>query len=166
MKNENLKKKKNLILSNKSLLSPVREDNALCSITPFRDWEKSYISSKQVLRTEHGIFHYEMYLRGNVTPDSFVSVSRIKVCPKTIEDSEGKVYDFFINPVDKIARCRDIVIEWKDGQFSVTALNPEELNIEEQHNKHLVLLENYIESSFYPEILSVIHRAERGDKHT
>lgn len=167
MKNKNMKEKVSEILSNKSLTSPTARVNSNSSnITP-KNWEVPYIDSKQVLYTEHGIFHFELILKGILIPRQsqvFVgqSVSHVKFCPVTV-DYKGHIYDFFVNPVDKVSVCRDnpdVVIEWKEGSFSNPVVDLKELNPEEQFSKHKVLLENYIEKEYVPEIFKLLSETE------
>lgn len=160
MKNKHLKEKLAETPSKTLLNCPVTEGKRPHNVvSPFPNWEKLYANSKQVIKTEHGIFHFEIYLKGVTTETSFVSLSRIKVCPKSVVDQKGAVFDFFINPIDKIAICKDknyIKINWKEGYFTNKVLTAKELNPEEQLNKHLVKLEQFIEDEFYPEILTAI----------
>lgn len=159
MKNRNMQKKVSEIHSNKSLLSPTATvKDTQNNFTPI-EWEKPYIGSKQCLMTEHGIFHFELVLKGTTVsagkPVLAQSISRVKVCPQSIEYN-GVVYDFFINPVDKVAVCRTnpkIVIKWREGSFSNPVLSLEELTPQEQFEKHKVLLENFIEKEYLPQIL-------------
>lgn len=167
MKNKNMKEKVSKILSNKSLTSPTTSEYSNSSNVTHKNWEVPYIDSKQNLYTEHGIFHFELVLKGILIPrQSQVlvgqSVSRVKFCPVTV-DYKGHLYDFFVNPVDKVSVCKDIpnvVIPWKEGNFSNPVINLEELTPEEQFSKHKVLLENYIEKVYVPEIFKLLSETE------
>lgn len=127
-----------------------------------KNWEVKYINSKQFIQTESGIFHYELVLHGRVNlSQSSVgeSVSQVKVCPVTVMNN-NEVCDFFVNPIDKVCVCRKAsyaVIPWKEGIFINPVANIKELTPEEQFSKHKVLLENYIESVYVPEILSALN---------
>lgn len=167
MKNKKMNKKVSEIRSIKSLTSPTTQVSLNSSnITP-KNWEVPYIDSKQVLYTEHGIFHFELILKGILIPrQSQVlvgqSVSRVKFCPVTVE-YKGHLYDFFVNPVDKVSVCKDlpnVVIPWKEGSFSNPVVDLKELNSEEQFSKHKVLLENYIEKEYVPEIFKLLSETE------
>lgn len=163
MKNKNMKEKVSKILSNKSLTSPKTSEYLNSSNVTHKKWEVHYIDSKQNLYTEHGIFHFELVLKGILIPrQSQVlvgqSVSRVKFCPATV-DYKGHIYDFFVNPVDKVSVCKDlpnIVIPWKEGSFINPVMNLEELTPDEQLQKHKVLLENYIEEEYIKEIYTLM----------
>ena len=167
MKNKNMKEKVSKILSNKSLTSPTTSEYSNSSNVTHKNWEVPYIDSKQNLYTEHGIFHFELVLKGILIPrQSQVlvgqSVSRVKFCPVTV-DYKGHLYDFFVNPVDKVSVCKgipNVVIPWKEGNFSNPVINLEELTPEEQFSKHKVLLENYIEKVYVPEIFKLLSETE------
>lgn len=128
-------------------------------------WEMPLINSIQTINVSDAIFHYEMVVRGEQQkgPNNtklFKSVSKIKFCVKNFM-YKGKMYDFFMNPVDSICRCRqipDIVINWKETVFSIPVLTKIELNKNEQVCKHLTMLERLIEEEFIPEIISYFKR--------
>ena len=167
MKNKNMKEKVSEIPSNKSLTSPTTSEYLNSSNVTHKKWEVPYIGSKQNLYTEHGIFHFELVLRGILIPRQsqvFVgqSVSRVKFCPVTV-DYKGHLYDFFVNPVDKVSVCKDlpnVVIPWKEGSFINPVIDLKELTPEEQLSKHKVLLENYIETKYVPHIFKRIFETE------
>ena len=127
-------------------------------------WEKLLINSSQVLSVGDAIFHYEMVVRGEQQKGQndtkiFKSVSKIKFCIKNFM-YKGKMYDFFMNPIDGICRCKqkpEIVINWKETMLSIPVLTRVELNKNEQVNKHLAMLESILEE-FIPEITSCFER--------
>lgn len=128
-------------------------------------WEVCLINSQETINVSNAIFHYEMVVKGeqlNGPNDlkTYRSRSKIKVCIKTFM-YKGKIYDFFINPVDGISRCKQnpkIVINWKETMFMIPVLTREELNKEEQCCKHLAKLESQLEEEFIPEIISCFNR--------
>ena len=130
------------------------------------NWEVHFISSKQILYTEHGVFHYELVLNGMQIPNKHSSVgqsmSHIKFCPVMVE-YKGCLYKFFVNSVNKTAVCQsdqNIVIPWKEGKFINPVINLVELTPDEQLTKHKVLLENYIEEEYIPEIFKLLSETE------
>lgn len=150
---------------NTSEKRPTKADKHLPDNNTLVLWEIPLINSVQAINVNNAIFHYEMIVRGEQLrgPDNtklFKSVSKIKFCVKNFMYGD-KVYDFFMNPVDGICRCRqipDIVINWKETVFTIPALSRVELNRKEQINKHLVMLESLIEERFIPEIISCFER--------
>ncbi len=144
---------------------PIKADKYPPNINTLVLWEMPLINSTQAINVNNAIFHYEMIVRGeqHKGPDNtklFKSVSKIKFCVKNFMYGD-KVYDFFMNPVDRICRCRqipDIVINWKETVFSIPVLTRIELNKNEQICKHLTMLERLIEEEFIPEIISCFER--------
>lgn len=126
-----------------------------------KNWKVSYVNSKQTLFTEHGMFHFELVLEGfTVQEQSQVgkSISHVKFCPVVV-DYKGAIYDFFVNPVDKVSVCvrkPKVLVPWKEGIFNNTVVNLEELTPDEQFQKHKVLLENYIEEEYIKEIYTLL----------
>lgn len=141
--------------------------HSFCKDTPRIIFDKSFINSQQIMQVGQGIFHYELVLRGEElknTKDNtrkMWSTSIIKVCVKSF-DYKGTEYNFFMNPVDAISRCKEkpnIVVNWKKAIYKETVLLRTELNWKEQLNKHLVKLESYIQEYFIPEIIERIESA-------
>lgn len=124
-------------------------------------WEKPFISSSQQIKTENGVFHYELVLRA--LPDK--SVSRVKLCPLAVTKGD-KYYSFFPNPIDKVCTCcsdSKIVVEWKELMFTLSVLFKEELNPEEQLAKHLVLIENYVNEFYLKEVYNAIENSSKSE---
>lgn len=124
-------------------------------------WEKPFISSSQQIKTENGVFHYELVLRALADK----TVSRVKLCPVAITKGE-RYYSFFPNPIDKVCICcsdSSIVIEWKELMLTMPVLFKEELNPEEQFSKHLVLIENYIDNFYLKEVYKAIENSSQSE---
>lgn len=118
-------------------------------------WEMPYISSQNIINVNDNKIGYQMVLKGVEQEKKYYSISRIKVFPRCIH-LKGESYNFTSNPLKNISETRigDKVfsVEWKDLCCKKSILTKKELTKEEQLNLHLVMLENYIENSFLPEI--------------
>lgn len=127
-------------------------------------WQKLYANSQLFFYVDNHIFHYEIYLRGIQQNTSegiiYQSTSKIKFCVSRFE-YKGDLYHFILNPINKTAKCSecsDIVIPWRVANYTNLVLRKEELNFEEQLNKHLRALESHVSRCVIPKIEVVFNQ--------
>ena len=130
-------------------------------------WEKSYISSKNLLNVNEHKFNYQLILKGVEHQNSqgqkrYSSISRVKVFPLCVYFNSTN-FTFVANPFNKVSQCSMgntiIPVKWEEGFLKNPVLTIEELNPNEQLNKHLVMLERYIEEEMIPNIHSKFQSA-------